>query len=74
MADVRDLTAIEAIAEIGRGAVSADEVFEAYRAASAADDLGAYTWVAPSSPPPAADGPLAGLPVAVKDLFCISAK
>ena len=38
----------------------------------AADDLNAYLWVADEAPDPAAAAgtPLAGVPVAVKDLFC----
>jgi aspartyl-tRNA(Asn)/glutamyl-tRNA(Gln) amidotransferase subunit A len=70
-ADLTSLTACAAVAAIGRGEISAGELFEAYRAAAADDDLNAYLWVAEDAPAtPAADTPLAGVPVAVKDLFC----
>jgi len=72
-----DLTAAQAIERIQAGDISAAELFEAYRARAAADadDLNAFTWVADAAP---ADGggaagaqaPLAGVPLAVKDLFC----
>jgi aspartyl-tRNA(Asn)/glutamyl-tRNA(Gln) amidotransferase subunit A len=51
--------------------VASSEVFEAYRARAAADELNAFVWVAEDTPAAAgADAPLAGVPVAVKDLFC----
>jgi aspartyl-tRNA(Asn)/glutamyl-tRNA(Gln) amidotransferase subunit A len=65
-----DLTATEAVAAIEAGDLDPAELFEAYRARSAADDLNAYCWVAPEGAPAATDGPLRGVPVAVKDLFC----
>jgi aspartyl-tRNA(Asn)/glutamyl-tRNA(Gln) amidotransferase subunit A len=70
--DLTALTAAEAIAAIERGDVGPTELFEAYRAAAAADELNAYLWVAEGAPAqaPAADAPLAGVPLAVKDLFC----
>lgn len=65
-------TATEQIAAIKAGELDARELFEAYRARAAADTHNAFTWVADAAPAelPAADSPLAGLPVAVKDLFC----
>src|SRR5687767_2477255 len=51
------------------GEVSADELWTLYRERAAADDLNAYMWVADQ--PEAGDGPLAGVPLAVKDLFCV---
>lgn len=67
-----DLTAVEAAAAVRAGELSAAELFDAYRERAAVDDLNAYTWVADAAPSeaPAADAPLAGVPVAVKDLFC----
>jgi aspartyl-tRNA(Asn)/glutamyl-tRNA(Gln) amidotransferase subunit A len=59
------LTAAQAVERIRSGDVASSELFEAYRARAAADELNAFTWVAA-----AADAPLAGVPVAVKDLFC----
>ena len=66
-----DLTAAQAAAAIERGDLDATELFDAYRERSAADDLNAYTWVA-DGPPAGTDtsGPLRGVPLAVKDLFC----
>jgi aspartyl-tRNA(Asn)/glutamyl-tRNA(Gln) amidotransferase subunit A len=70
--DPTALTAAAAVAAIEHGELSAAELFEAYRAAAAADDLNAYLWVAEEAPDPAAAAgtPLAGVPLAVKDLFC----
>ena len=67
--DILELTAAQAAAAIERGELDAGELFEAYRARAVADELNAFTWVADAAPP-AADGPLRGVPVAVKDLFC----
>jgi aspartyl-tRNA(Asn)/glutamyl-tRNA(Gln) amidotransferase subunit A len=66
------LTAAQAAARIRAGEIDARELFEAYRMRAAADPLNAYTWVADAAPPtlPGADTPLAGVPLAVKDLFC----
>jgi aspartyl-tRNA(Asn)/glutamyl-tRNA(Gln) amidotransferase subunit A len=69
--DVTLLTAAAAVSAIERGELSAAEVFEAYRAAAAGDELNAYLWVADEAPATPAEGtPLAGVPLAVKDLFC----
>jgi aspartyl-tRNA(Asn)/glutamyl-tRNA(Gln) amidotransferase subunit A len=70
--DLRSLTAATAVAAMQRGELSADELFEAYRDAAEADELNAYLWVADDAPPAAATQgtPLAGVPLAVKDLFC----
>jgi aspartyl-tRNA(Asn)/glutamyl-tRNA(Gln) amidotransferase subunit A len=74
VSDLLDLTAAQAIEQIQAGDLAAAELFEAYRgrAAADADDLNAFTWVADAAPAEApADGaPLAGVPLAVKDLFC----
>ncbi len=69
--DVTLLTAAAAVDAIERGELSAGELFEAYRAAAAGDELNAYLWVAQDAPAPVREGaPLAGVPLAVKDLFC----
>ena len=72
MSAVIELTAAEAVAKLRAGELDASELFEAYRERAAADELNAYTWVADGAPDPipGPDTPLAGLPVAVKDLFC----
>jgi aspartyl-tRNA(Asn)/glutamyl-tRNA(Gln) amidotransferase subunit A len=70
-ADIIDLSAAEAAREIAAGSLSASELFDAYRARAREDDLNCFTWVAPQTPgAPAADAPLGGVPLAVKDLFC----
>jgi aspartyl-tRNA(Asn)/glutamyl-tRNA(Gln) amidotransferase subunit A len=72
MSALTDLSAAQAAAAIRAGEISAGELFEAYRERAAADELNAYTWVAEAVPEqmPAPGTPLAGVPVAVKDLFC----
>jgi aspartyl-tRNA(Asn)/glutamyl-tRNA(Gln) amidotransferase subunit A len=67
--ELLDLTVAEAIARIDAGELSADELFDAYAAAAAGDELNAYLWRAREVSAPA-DGPLRGVPIAVKDLFC----
>src|SRR6202034_717352 len=67
--DALELTASQAAAAIARGDLDPVELFDLYRERAAADTLGAFTWVADAAPP-AAGGPLGGVPVAVKDLFC----
>jgi aspartyl-tRNA(Asn)/glutamyl-tRNA(Gln) amidotransferase subunit A len=68
------MSAAQAVAEIEAGRLSAAELFDAYRARAAADELNCFTWVAPGadgSPPVGpSDAPLRGVPLAVKDLFC----
>jgi aspartyl-tRNA(Asn)/glutamyl-tRNA(Gln) amidotransferase subunit A len=74
--NVIDLTAAEAAAQIDAGRLSAAELFEAYRARAAADELNCFTWVAAAAGdanqpnPPKQEAPLRGVPLAVKDLFC----
>ena len=67
--EMLELTAAAAAAAIHAGELDPAELFEAYRARAAADDLNAFVWVAESAPA-GVDGPLAGVPLAVKDLFC----
>jgi aspartyl-tRNA(Asn)/glutamyl-tRNA(Gln) amidotransferase subunit A len=73
VSELIELTAAQAAERIRSGDVSAAELFEAYRARAAADgdDLNAFTWVADGPPADAQpSAPLAGVPLAVKDLFC----
>jgi aspartyl-tRNA(Asn)/glutamyl-tRNA(Gln) amidotransferase subunit A len=69
---LHSLTAAQAIERIRAGELDAGELWETYRRRAAADEHNAFTWVAPEGAPPAVapDAPLAGVPVAVKDLFC----
>jgi aspartyl-tRNA(Asn)/glutamyl-tRNA(Gln) amidotransferase subunit A len=70
--ELLELTAAAAVERIRAGELDARELFDAYRQRAAADELNAFTWVADE--PPAQNGypdaPLAGVPLAVKDLFC----
>jgi aspartyl-tRNA(Asn)/glutamyl-tRNA(Gln) amidotransferase subunit A len=70
--ELLELSAARAAERVRAGEIDAGELFEAYRERAAADELNAFTWVAPEAPgsAPAADAPLAGVPLAVKDLFC----
>jgi aspartyl-tRNA(Asn)/glutamyl-tRNA(Gln) amidotransferase subunit A len=72
MSELLSFTAAQAAERIKGGDISADELFAAYRERAAAEDLNAFLWVA-DGPDEAADttGPLAGVPLAVKDLFCV---
>ena len=65
-----ELTGAQAAAAIRAGDLDARELFEAYRARAAADDLNAFTWVGDEVPDPDTAAPLAGVPFAAKDLFC----
>jgi aspartyl-tRNA(Asn)/glutamyl-tRNA(Gln) amidotransferase subunit A len=65
-----ELTAAEAAAKLRAREIDAGELFDAYRERAATDELNAFTWVADERPERGPDGPLAGVPLAVKDLFC----
>ncbi len=70
-ADVIALTAAQAAAAVQSGELDRRELFEAYRERAAADDLNAFLWVADEGGWEGVDGgPLSGVPLAVKDLFC----
>jgi aspartyl-tRNA(Asn)/glutamyl-tRNA(Gln) amidotransferase subunit A len=69
MAELLELTVAEAAAKVAAGEVSRGEYFEAWRDAAAGDELNAYLWRAEDGAG-AGDGPLGGIPVAVKDIFC----
>ena len=70
VSELIELTAAEAAAKLRAREIDPAELFEAYRARAAATDLNAFTWVAPDAPASDPDAPLAGVPLAVKDLFC----
>jgi aspartyl-tRNA(Asn)/glutamyl-tRNA(Gln) amidotransferase subunit A len=67
--DIVALTAAQAAAAVERGELDARELFETYRARAVGDELNAYLWVA-DDVPASNGGPLHGVPLAVKDLFC----
>jgi aspartyl-tRNA(Asn)/glutamyl-tRNA(Gln) amidotransferase subunit A len=72
MNELIELSAARAGAAVHAGELDPRELFEAYRARSAADELNAILWVADEAPDtgPVSDAPLGGVPLAVKDLFC----
>jgi aspartyl-tRNA(Asn)/glutamyl-tRNA(Gln) amidotransferase subunit A len=69
--DALKLSASEAIARIRAGDLEAGELFSTYRERIKRHDgdVGAFLWTA-DEPDADAGGPLAGVPLAVKDLFC----
>ena len=70
--DLLALSATEAAARVRAGELSAAELFEFWRERAAGDQLGSYLWVAGEADgEPASGGTLGGVPVAVKDLFCV---
>jgi aspartyl-tRNA(Asn)/glutamyl-tRNA(Gln) amidotransferase subunit A len=72
MSAIIDLTAAQAAERVRARELDPAELFEAYRERAAADELNAFTWVAPG-PPEGSSGAgqeLGGVPLAVKDLFC----
>jgi aspartyl-tRNA(Asn)/glutamyl-tRNA(Gln) amidotransferase subunit A len=78
-AELLSLTATQAAERVAGGEISARELFAFYRERAAADrergaeGLNCFTWVAAEDgdgTPPTPAGPLAGVPLAVKDLFC----
>jgi aspartyl-tRNA(Asn)/glutamyl-tRNA(Gln) amidotransferase subunit A len=72
MSELIELTAARAADRIRAGELDPAELYDAYLRRARADELNAFTWVADAAP--ARDGdrdrPLAGVPLAVKDLFC----
>ena len=76
-----DLTVAEAAERIRSGELAADEYLDAYRVAAAADSLNALLWTAEDAGQADLEGTraaqdeidpdrqLAGIPVAVKDIF-----
>ena len=81
MSELLDLSAAQAAERVRAGEVSPDELLSACRERAAEEDLGAFLWL-PEEPPAAAaaaatgaasarDSSLAGVPLAVKDIFCV---
>jgi aspartyl-tRNA(Asn)/glutamyl-tRNA(Gln) amidotransferase subunit A len=69
MAELRELSVAAAAAAIAAGEVSAEEYRAAWAEAAAGDELNAYLWQGEDADGPG-EGPLGGIPVAVKDIFC----
>jgi aspartyl-tRNA(Asn)/glutamyl-tRNA(Gln) amidotransferase subunit A len=72
MSDLLDLTAAEAAARVHAGDLERGELWRFYRDRALADDLNAFIWVCEEDDPLAIDpsGPLGGVPIGIKDLFC----
>ena len=70
MSELLELTAAQAGERVRAGDLSPRELFDFYRERAAGDQLGSYLWVADDAPEHA-DGPLGGVPLGVKDLFCV---
>ncbi len=76
MKELLEFTVRNALERIRAGDFSADEYFDAYADAAGGDDLNAYLWRPEKGERPApgaerpGEGVLAGVPIAVKDLFC----
>jgi aspartyl-tRNA(Asn)/glutamyl-tRNA(Gln) amidotransferase subunit A len=70
-ADIVGLTAAQAAERVGAGELSTGELFETYRERAATEGLNAFLWVADEAPEPPGGAPLGGVPLAVKDLFCV---
>ena len=72
MSELLELTAAEAAARVHAGDLERGELWRFYRDRAQADDLNAFTWVCDDDDPLAIDpsGPLGGVPIGIKDLFC----
>src|SRR5829696_1558955 len=72
MSALHELTAAQAAEGVRTGMVDPGELWTAYRERALSDDLNAFSWVSDEVTPPAVErnAPLAGVPLAVKDLFC----
>jgi aspartyl-tRNA(Asn)/glutamyl-tRNA(Gln) amidotransferase subunit A len=71
MSGLLELGVAAAAAKIAAGEISAGEYFEAWHAAALGDELNAYLWqVEEGNGYEVQEGPLKGIPVAVKDIFC----
>ncbi|HXW59618.1 MAG TPA: Asp-tRNA(Asn)/Glu-tRNA(Gln) amidotransferase subunit GatA [Solirubrobacteraceae bacterium] len=73
--DLLELSGAGAIEAASAGSVTAPELFDLYRERAVEhggpDGLNCFTWVAPEAPEGVpVDGPLSGVPLAAKDLFC----
>jgi len=70
MSEILELSVAGAVKKIAAGEVSAGECFQAWRGAAASDQLNAYLWRAEDGIGQPG-GALAGIPVAIKDIFCV---
>src|SRR5204863_5718406 len=68
--ELGELTAAEQVRRIEGGELSAGECFDAWVDTAAGDELNAYLWKESGKQKADCDGPLRGVPIAVKDIFC----
>ncbi len=72
MSELLEMSVAEAATRIQAVELSREEYFDAWRDAAAGDELNAYLWRAENRAVES-DGPLEGIPIAIKDLFCTEA-
>jgi aspartyl-tRNA(Asn)/glutamyl-tRNA(Gln) amidotransferase subunit A len=65
-----ELSAAQAAERIRSGELDAGRYFAFYRDRAAADDFNAFVWVEDGVPRTDPSTPFAGVPIAIKDLFC----
>jgi aspartyl-tRNA(Asn)/glutamyl-tRNA(Gln) amidotransferase subunit A len=70
MSEILELTAAQAAEHVRTGDLDPAELWRFYRDRARADDLNAFIWVSEEDEPPAGGGPLGGVPIGIKDLFC----
>jgi aspartyl-tRNA(Asn)/glutamyl-tRNA(Gln) amidotransferase subunit A len=68
--ELLELTVAQAIDRIRSKELSPGEYYEAWAEAAAGDELNAYLWRAEQGGAENGSGALAGVPIAVKDIFC----
>jgi aspartyl-tRNA(Asn)/glutamyl-tRNA(Gln) amidotransferase subunit A len=71
MSDLLNLTAAQAVEALGRGDVDAGQLHSLYRERAAGETINSFVSVGDEVVPDGAGKPLAGVPIAVKDLFCV---
>ncbi len=71
MSAIPDLTVVETAERTRAGDLDPAVLADEWRDRAAADELGVFLWQGEGAPSPSAEGQLAGVPVAIKDIFCV---